>query len=179
MTRLGEPLEGAAGLCLSRTNYNVEVEHWLMKLLEASDTDLSKLLRHYEVDPSRLNRELTKAIDRLKTGNSRPPSLSPMIVDLVKHAWVLASIEYGVPAIRSGHLLVALLVQDDLARLARHRRNWRRSVPKRSNASSAIFRPVRAKTRRRHWPAAARPGRSERAEFREARHRRSTNSRST
>ena len=112
-------LEGAAGLCLSRTNYNVEVEHWLMKLLEASDTDLSKLLRHYEVDPSRLNRELTKAIDRLKTGNSRPPSLSPMIVDLVKHAWVLASIEYGVPAIRSGHLLVALLVQDDLARLVR------------------------------------------------------------
>lgn len=112
-------LEGAAGLCLSRTNYNVEVEHWLMKLLEASDTDVSKLLRYYEVDPSRLNRELTKAIDRLKTGNSRPPSLSPMIVDLVKHAWVLASIEYGVPAVRSGHLLVALLVQDDLARLVR------------------------------------------------------------
>ena len=112
-------LEGAAGLCLSRTNYNVEVEHWLMKLLEASDTDLSKLLRHYEVDPSRVNRELTKAVDRLKTGNSRPPTLSPMIVDLVKHAWVLASIEYGVPAIRSGHLLVALLVQDDLARLVR------------------------------------------------------------
>jgi len=112
-------LEGAAGLCLSRTNYNVEVEHWLMKLLEGTDTDLAKLLRYYEIDPSRLNRELTKAIDRLKTGNSRPPSLSPMIVDLVKHAWVLASIEYGVPAIRSGHLLVALLVQDDLARLVR------------------------------------------------------------
>lgn len=114
-------LEAAAGLCLSRTNYNVEVEHWLMKLLEASDTDLSKLLRYYEVDPSRVNRELTKAIDRLKTGNSRPPALSQMIVDLVKHAWVLASIEYGVPAIRSGHLLAALLSQDDLARLgARH-----------------------------------------------------------
>ena len=112
-------LEGAAGLCLSRTNYNVEVEHWLMKLLEGSDTDLAKLLRYYEVDLSRANRELTKAIDRLKTGNSRPPSLSPMIVDLVKHAWVLASIEYGVPVIRSGHLLVALLVNDDLARLVR------------------------------------------------------------
>ena len=27
-------LEGAAGLCLSRTNYNVEMEHWLLKLLE-------------------------------------------------------------------------------------------------------------------------------------------------
>ena len=112
-------LEGAAGLCLSRTNYNVEVEHWLLKLLEASDTDVSKLMRYYEIDHSRLNRELTKAIDRLKTGNGKPPALSPMIVDLVKHAWVLASIEYGAPAVRSGHLLVALLVQEDLARLVR------------------------------------------------------------
>ncbi len=111
--------EGAAGLCMARTNYEVEVEHWLLKLLEASNTDLSKLLRHYEVDHSRLNRELTAAIDRLKTGNSRPPAISPMILDLVKQAWILASIEYGAPAIRSGHLLVTLLMQEDLARLIR------------------------------------------------------------
>ena len=39
-------LEGAAGLCLSRTNYNVELEHWLMKLLEVPNTDLTHLLRH-------------------------------------------------------------------------------------------------------------------------------------
>src|SRR5688572_28951769 len=38
-------LEGAAGLCLSRTNYNVEIEHWLLKLLESADTDLAKILR--------------------------------------------------------------------------------------------------------------------------------------
>src|SRR5690606_33734162 len=73
-------LESAAGLCLSRTNYNVEVEHWLLKLLEMNDTDLARILRHYEVDTSRLTRELTRAIDALKTGNSRPPALSPMIV---------------------------------------------------------------------------------------------------
>ena len=34
-------LEGAAGLCLSRTNYDVEVEHLLVKLLESSDTEAS------------------------------------------------------------------------------------------------------------------------------------------
>ncbi len=44
-------LEGAAGLCLSRTNYDVEMEHWLAKLLETSDGDLPRLLRHCEVDP--------------------------------------------------------------------------------------------------------------------------------
>jgi type VI secretion system protein VasG len=114
-TRRALEFEGAAGLCMARTNYEVEIEHWLSKLLEASDTDLSKLLRHYEVDHSRLTRELTAAIDRLKRGNSRPPSISPMIMELVKQAWVLASIEFGAPAIRSGHLLVTLLTQKEFA----------------------------------------------------------------
>ena len=112
-------LESAAGLCLSRTNYNVEVEHWLLKILEVNDTDLGRLLRYYEIDASRLTRDLTHAIDRLKTGNSRPPALAPMIVDVVREAWVLASIEYGVPAVRTGHLLLALLSDAALARLAR------------------------------------------------------------
>ena len=112
-------LEGAAGLCLSRTNYNVEVEHWLLKMLEADDTDLSRVLRYYEIDPGRLERDLTGAVDGFKTGNSRPPALSPTIVELVREAWVLASVEFGAPAVRSGHLLLALLGNANLARLAR------------------------------------------------------------
>ncbi len=112
-------LEGAAGLCLSRTNYNVEIEHWLLKILEASDTDLNRILRHYEIDISRLTRDLTVAVDRLKTGNSRPPALSETIVQLVRHAWMLASIEYGSQAVRSGHLLLALITEPQLARLTR------------------------------------------------------------
>ena len=43
-------LEGAAGLCMSRTNYDVEIEHWFSKLLEASDADLARILRHFEID---------------------------------------------------------------------------------------------------------------------------------
>src|SRR5439155_23984293 len=80
-------LEGAAGLCLSRTNYNVEAEHWLLKLLEPADTDLTRLFKHYNIDPSRVNRELTRALDGLKTGNARAPELSPDIVDLMREAW--------------------------------------------------------------------------------------------
>ncbi len=70
-----QSLEGAAGLCLSRTNYNVEIEHWILKLLEGSDNDLSALLRYYEIDASRLERDLTRVLDGLKTGNARPPAL--------------------------------------------------------------------------------------------------------
>jgi len=111
-------LEGAAGLCLSRTNYNVEIEHWLLKLLEVPNTDTAVLLRHFGVDTSHLAADLTKVIDRLKTGNARPPALSQNVVDLVREAWLLGSVDYGERAVRSGHVMCGLLVHDPLARSA-------------------------------------------------------------
>jgi type VI secretion system protein VasG len=110
-------LDSAAGLCQSRTNYNLEIEHWLVKLLELSDTDLARIFRHFGVDPARVNRELTRALDRLKTGNARLPELSPRIADLMREAWSLASLEYSEGRIRSGHLLLALLTDETLAAL--------------------------------------------------------------
>src|SRR6186997_1728122 len=94
-------LEGAAGLCLSRTNYNVEIEHWLAKLLETPNTDLTAILRHYEIDSSRLVGELTRAIDKFKTGNAKPPALSPTLVDWMRAAWLICSIDFGERAVRS------------------------------------------------------------------------------
>src|SRR5438552_13481615 len=112
-------LEGAAGLCLSRTNYNVEVEHWLIKLLEPADTDLTKILRHYGVDSGRVTRELTKSLDHLKTGNARAPELSPDIMDLITEAWMLTSLEYSSFRIRSGYLLAAVLTERGLSQRIR------------------------------------------------------------
>jgi type VI secretion system protein VasG len=112
-------VESAAGLCLSRTHYDVEVEHYLLKLLDAPDADLGFILRHYEVDRSRLSRDLAAGLDRLKTGNARTPSLSPRLVEMLAAAWTAASLDYGAGEIRSGHTLVALLADDELARLAR------------------------------------------------------------
>jgi type VI secretion system protein VasG len=111
-------LEGAAGLCLSRTHYNVEIEHWLLKLLEMPNTDLTALCRYYEIDTSRLTRALTTVIDRFKTGNARPPGLSPHILDLVRQAWLIASVEFGAYTVRSGYLLCALLSDESLSRAA-------------------------------------------------------------
>src|SRR5919205_3476361 len=96
-------LEAAAGLCLTRTHYDVDVEHLLLKLCEAQDTDFQRLLRHYEVDQARLSRDLTRALDRLKTGNARTPALSPRIPRLLGEAWTLASIDFGANQIRSGY----------------------------------------------------------------------------
>jgi type VI secretion system protein VasG len=112
-------LEAAAGLCLSRTNYDVEPEHFLLKLIERADTDLAAIFRRFEVNQSRITKDLTTALDRLKTGNARTPGLSPRLPQWIEEAWLLASIDFGAAQIRSGHLLLALLANDDLGRLAR------------------------------------------------------------
>src|ERR1700730_5752518 len=121
--RLNEPcrraLEAAAGLTLSRTHYNVEIEHWLIKLADAADGDIAAILRHYEVDQARFTVDLNRALDRMKTGNARAPALSPEIVELAKQAWLMASVEHGLSRLRSGHLLWALLADETLARRAR------------------------------------------------------------
>ncbi len=121
--RLNEPcrraLEAAAGLTLSRTHYNVEIEHWLTKLLDIADGDVPAILRHYEVDEARLRTDLNRAMHRMQTGNARAPSLSPEIVEGAKQAWLFASIEQGEARLRSGHLLWALLADDTLARRSR------------------------------------------------------------
>jgi type VI secretion system protein VasG len=112
-------LEGAAGLCLTRTHYDVDVEHLLVKLLDIPDGDAGRILRHYGVDQARLSRDLTRALDRLKTGNARTPSLAPRILRWIQEAWTLASIELGATIVRSGHLIATFLSDDDLARLGR------------------------------------------------------------
>jgi type VI secretion system protein VasG len=112
-------LEAAAGLCLSRTHYDVDIEHVLMKLMDMPDTDLHRIFRHYGVDTSKFSREMNRVLDGFKTGNARTPSLSPRLPRLINEAWSLASIEYGSNRVRSGHLLLALLSEQDLARMMR------------------------------------------------------------
>jgi len=112
-------LEAAAGFTLSRSHYNVELEHWLTKLLDVANSDIELILRHCDVDAGRLRSDLGRNLDRMKTGNARAPGLSPEIVEMTKEAWLLASVEHGLARLRSGHLLWALLADESLARHAK------------------------------------------------------------
>ena len=94
-------VEDAAGLCLARTHYNVEIEHFLIGLLDKADTDLAAILRRWEIEPARLLADLTRSLDRMKTGNARAPMLSEDLSDLMREAWPLASLEYNEGRIRS------------------------------------------------------------------------------
>jgi len=112
-------LEAAAGLCLSRTHYDVEVEHYLVKLMDSSSGDLAAILKHFEVDKSRLAAELTRSLDKLKSGNARNPALSPTLLQMFTEAWTLGSIDYGAGQIRSGFTILALVTTEELARMMR------------------------------------------------------------
>ncbi len=122
-------LEAAANLCVSRTNYEVDIEHLLMRLLDVSDSDLSRIWRQYEVDTSRLSRDLTHALDMMRRGNGRTPALSPRIVRLLTEAWTIGSLDYQTTQIRSGTLLVALLTVEELSRLVMHTSSEFQKIP--------------------------------------------------
>ena len=109
-------LEAAAGLCLARTHYNVEIEHWILKLLEIPDSDIIALVEKFELDPGKLTTDLNRELDRIKSGNTRAPALSPNVVDLAKNAWLLASVEFNHPQATSAHILAALLLDENLRR---------------------------------------------------------------
>src|SRR5205809_2374342 len=110
-------LEAAAGLCLSRTHYDVEVEHFLLKALDASDGDLAFILKHYGVNRSRFVADLTKSLDKLKSGNARTPALSPTLTKMLSEAWLIGSVDYDDAQIRTGHALLALVTNDELRRM--------------------------------------------------------------
>ena len=112
-------LEGAAGLCVSRTHYDVEVEHYLMKLADTTGGDFDRVVQRFGIDRSALEKELSKSLDALKSGNARTPSFSPMLVKMLSDAWTFGSLQYGLREIRTGATLLVLVAEPELARVVR------------------------------------------------------------
>jgi type VI secretion system protein VasG len=102
-------LQAAAGMCLSRTNYDVEPEHWLHSLCELAGGDVQRLLAHFQIPADVVLRDLDRAIAGFKSGNGKTPAFSPDIEDVVRDAWLFASLDLGLAKIRSGAVLVAAL----------------------------------------------------------------------
>lgn len=121
ISKLNDPtrsaLEGAAGLCLSRTHYDIEIEHFLAKLMDSTSGDFAAILKHFEVDKSRLTAELTRSMDKLKSGNARTPAISPSVLKMLTTAWTIGSIDFNAGQVRSGFAVLALVSDEELSRL--------------------------------------------------------------
>lgn len=111
-------LEKSANTCISQQNYEIEIEHFFLELLQnAAKNDLQLLLEKYKISTDGLIDDLKQSISQLPKGNARTPIFAKSIVRLLEQAWLLASAEQK-PLIRSGHLLVALLTASDLYQIA-------------------------------------------------------------
>ena len=104
-------LHTGAGLCVSRTHYEVSVEHFILKLLEDARSDLSMIFQQFEIETGAVQKKIEIALEEFKTGNSGKPVFSPRLLDLFQDGWMIASIELEERKIRSGAILLALLAR--------------------------------------------------------------------
>ena len=111
-------LEKSANTCISQQNYEIEIEHFFLELLQnTAKNDLHLLLEKYKISTDGLIADLKQSISQLPKGNARTPIFAKSIVRLLEQAWLLASAEQR-PLIRSGHLLVTILTASDLYQIA-------------------------------------------------------------
>src|SRR5262249_53146719 len=87
--------------------------------MDVPNGDFAAIMKAFSIDKGRLAAELGRSLDKLKTGNARTPAFSPSLVNTLREAWVIGSLEYGAGQIRSGYTILALVSNEDLARIAR------------------------------------------------------------
>jgi type VI secretion system protein VasG len=111
----------AASLCVSLGQYEVDVEHLFLALLEQPKSDVSLIARQSDISITQLEADLHAEVGRFKNGNTRTPVFSARLPKLFENAWLIASLDLQDDAhaqIRSGHLLQALLTDTELSQLA-------------------------------------------------------------
>jgi type VI secretion system protein VasG len=107
-------IEGATVFCKLRGNPYVELVHWIQQMLQTPDSDLHRIVRHFELDSSRLAKDITDALDRLPRGATSISDLSAHVENAVERGWVYATLMYGEPRVRTGHLVIGMMKSSTL-----------------------------------------------------------------
>lgn len=102
-------IESATVFCKLRGNPYVEPVHWFHQILQLPDSDLHRIIRHFDCDPSKLARDFTTALDKLPRGASSISDLSAHLEEAAERAWVYGSLLYQDAQVRSGYLIVGIL----------------------------------------------------------------------
>jgi len=102
-------IESSTVFCKLRGNPYVELVHWMNQLLQVPESDLTSLIRHFELDQSALAKDVTTALERLPRGSTSVTDLSAQVQEAAERGWLYGTLMFGETQIRSGHLLVGLL----------------------------------------------------------------------
>jgi len=107
-------IESATIFCKMRGNPYVEVVHWIQQLLQQPDSDLLRIIKHFNLDSSKVAADIVATLDRLPRGATAISDFSPLIEAALQQAYLYSTLLYGEPQVRTGHLVVAFLRTDSL-----------------------------------------------------------------
>lgn len=102
-------IEAATVFCKLRGNPYVELAHWFHQLLQLQDSDLHRIIRQFNLEPARLAKDLTEALDRLPRGSTSITDLSSHVEEAVERGWVYGSLMFGESQVRTGYLVIGIL----------------------------------------------------------------------
>ncbi len=102
-------IESATVFCKIRGNPYVELVHWFNQILQNQDSDLHRIIRQFDLDPSGLARDFTETLDRLPRGARSISDLSADVEEAVERGWTYGTLMFGESQVRTGHLLVGIL----------------------------------------------------------------------
>lgn len=107
-------VESATVFCKLRGNPYVELVHWFQQIVQLQDSDLHRIIQHFNIDPSVLAKDMTNALDALPRGASSISDLSSQIEDSIERAWVYGSLVYGDTKVRTGYIVLGMLKTREL-----------------------------------------------------------------
>src|SRR5262245_42659983 len=102
-------IESATTFCKMRGNPYVELVHWLHQILQLQDSDLHRVIGHFQIDPARLAKDLTEALDRLPRGSTSISDLASHVEEAVERGWVMGTLLFQDSQVRTGYLVVGIL----------------------------------------------------------------------
>ena len=102
-------IEAATVFCKMQGNPNVELVHWVHQILQLQDSDLHRIIRQFNIEPSRLAADITDALERLPRGSTTISDLSANIEESVERGWVISTLMFGEAQVRTGYLIAGIV----------------------------------------------------------------------
>ena len=102
-------IESATTFCKLRGNPYVEIVHWFHQILQLQDSDFHQIIKKFELQPARIAKDFTDALDRLPRGATSISDLSAHVDEAVERGWLFATLMFGQSQVRTGHLIVGCL----------------------------------------------------------------------
>jgi type VI secretion system protein VasG len=110
LNRIGyRAIESATVFCKMRGNPYVELVHWIHQVLQLQDSDLHRIIRQFNLEPSRLAADITESLDRLPRGSTTISDLSTHVEEAVERGWVFATLMFGEAQVRTGYLMMGIV----------------------------------------------------------------------